>query len=40
MVVGGIMKWVWEGLSDSYGRVYQMVVRVFGIVVGGLEGWL
>ena len=26
MVVGGIMKWVGEGLSDSYRRDYQMVV--------------
>ena len=26
MVVGGIMKWVGEGLSDSFGRGYQMVV--------------
>ena len=22
IVVGVIMKWVWEGLSDSYGRGY------------------
>ena len=26
MVVGVIMKLVWERLSDSYGRGYQMVV--------------
>ena len=26
MVVGVIMKLVWERLSDSYGRDYQMVV--------------
>ena len=47
MVVGVIMKLVWEGLSDSYGRVYQMVVggvwnrcgRTRGVVIKCCRGW-
>ena len=48
MVVGGIMKWVGEGLSDSHGRGYQMVVggvwnscgRTRGVLIKCCRGWL